>query len=161
MWFSIDIYEVNCRQCTGFNIVWIYYRENFKYFFLFEIHMYNKISKSLSDLNGPEKLLLLYNVWSSTIIFCILHYLFFIKCPKVKGLGKKWQATFFFKSWRYDNVLMTCISCFHIWYFRHSLHLILHQGYKSWNGLHTIALSFVVFVSCRFTKQQWLSKTSW
>ena len=58
------------------DIVWI---GKLKYFFLFEIHMYNKISKSLSDLNGPEKLLLLYNVWSSTIIFCILHYLFFIK----------------------------------------------------------------------------------
>ena len=44
MWFSVDIYEVNCIQCTGFNIVWI---GNF------EIHMYNKVSKSLSmDLNG-------------------------------------------------------------------------------------------------------------
>jgi hypothetical protein len=48
----------------------------------------------------------------------------------------------------------------HIWYFRHSLHL--HQGYKSWSGLHTIALhlSFVVFVTYRYTKRQWLSKTS-
>jgi hypothetical protein len=45
-------------------IVWI---GKLKYFFLFEIHMYNKISKSLSDLNGPEKLLLLYNVAVSFI----------------------------------------------------------------------------------------------
>jgi hypothetical protein len=32
---------------------------------------------------------------------------------------------------RYDNVLITCISCFHIWYFRHSLHSILHQAIKA------------------------------
>ena len=32
---------------------------------------------------------------------------------------------------RYDNVLITCISCFHIWYFRLSLHSILHQAIKA------------------------------
>ena len=32
---------------------------------------------------------------------------------------------------RYDNALITCISCFHIWYFRHSLHSILHQAIKA------------------------------
>jgi hypothetical protein len=80
MWFSIDIYEVNCRQCTGFNIVWIYYRENFKYFFLFEIHMYNKVSKYLSmDLNGPEKYYVMYDLlqlFSAYFIFFVS--LFFI-----------------------------------------------------------------------------------
>jgi hypothetical protein len=58
---------------------------------------------------------------------------------------------------RYDNVSMTYISCFHIWYFRHSINFILHQGY-TWSGLHTIALSFVVCVSYWLTKRQWLSK---
>jgi hypothetical protein len=53
---------------------------------------------------------------------------------------------------------MTGISCFHIWYFRHSLNFILHQGYTSWSGLYTIALSFGVCVSCWLTKRQWLSK---
>ena len=53
---------------------------------------------------------------------------------------------------------MTCMSCCYVWHFRHSLYFILHQGYKSWSGLHTIALSFVVCVSCWFTKRQWLSK---
>jgi hypothetical protein len=103
MWFSLDMYEVNCRQCI--------------------ILSKNKEKKRKK--------------WSMQNIIVEDHTLY--STFQVHSHRKRF--TYF--------VLHFFLYSFHIWYFRLDL-ASSHQGYTSWtwwSGLHTIVLSFVVFVN--------------